>query len=580
MKLDPLQTQAMWHRIISIVDEAAVGLVRTSYSQVVRNFNDYACGIFDTEGNMLAHSTRTTTLFIGVMPYVMRQFLRVFPADTLKPGDALVTNDPWVGAGHTYDFCVASPIYQGEQLAGFAICIVHHMDVGGRMGTTESRDVYEEGIRLPMVKLYEAGRLSPMGAAIIGANVRAPDKLFGDLNAQLVANHVCEQGLLRMLSDYKAGPQHVRALSGDIRARSERSLRARIAALPDGVFKHALMLPPIGRATDIQLRLSLEIRGDEILIDYAGSSGEIPAAVNVPMNMTRSYSVYAIKLAIDDTAVPNNEGSFRPISVSAPEGSLLNCRPPAPTWGRTMIAHHLPELIFGALEQVIPDRVMAACGSTPLITTRFGTRTRDGRFRFGMNSSMGGMGATARGDGPSCRGFPYNVSNIPIENMENDLPIIYLRKELLPDSGGPGRHRGGLGQVFEIEIADGELGPDSDLLMGVRGSGRKETSVAPVQGRLGGHAGRGDSLTLNGVELEPGPQRLVKPGDRLRMAVPGGGGYGNPLERDVEQAARDVRLGYVSAAAALADYGVDVDDSGMVDLSATLRLRAAGGAKA
>jgi len=571
--LDPVLTQILWNRVISIVDEAATGLIRTSYSSVVRDFHDFSCGFFDASGNMLAHSTKTTTAFIGVMPYLMRHFLEHFPVDDLKPGDVLITNDPWLGTGHTYDLCIASPVFMDDRPVGYSVCIVHHLDIGGRMATTESKDMYEEGLRLPMLKLYREGTLDPAVEAIIRANVREPDKVFGDIRAQVVANNVCARGVLGMMRDYSLAPGQLDQLSAEIIERTERSLRQKILELPDGVFDNEVTLPTIGSVSGIRIRVKVTIRGDEIEIDYDGSSGEIAAAVNVTFNMTRSYSLYPIKLAIDPQ-VPNNEGCLRPITVKAPVGSLLNCQPPAPTWGRTMICHNLPEIVFGALAKAIPDRIMAGSGSTPLVFTYFRSRRRDGRTYVGITSSMGGMGATSRGDGPSCRGFPYNVGNIPVETIEKDVPIFYRRKELITDSGGPGAHRGGLGQDCEIVVAGGDLAPVGPLVVGIRGSGRSPESPYPVFGRLGGGVGRGEALTLNGENIPHGPQQHLKPGDVLRIALPGGGGYGDPLARDPELVADDVRHGYVSPAAAADDYGIALNEDGSVDVPRTRALRA------
>ena len=574
MALDPVLTQILWNRVVSVADEAATGLIRTSYSSVVRDFHDFACGVFDAEGSLLAHSTKTTTAFIGVMPYVMRNFLAHFPPQTLEPGDALITNDPWQGTGHAYDLCIASPIFHGGRIAGYAICIVHHLDVGGRMATTESKDMFEEGLRLPMLKLYRAGSFDASIQGVIRANVRAPEKMFGDIRAQIVANNVCARGLAAMIDDYGLDPAALLELSREISGRTERSLREKIALLPRGTYENDVTLPTIGNVSGIHIHVAVTVEGDSILIDYAGSSPEVPAAVNVTFNMTRSYSMYPIKLALDP-GVPNNEGAFRPVTVRAPEGSLLNCQPPAPTWGRTMICHNLPEIVFGALAKAIPERIMAGSGATPLVFTYFRAKRRDGKTYIGINSSMGGLGANARGDGPSCRGFPYNVGNIPIETVENDLPVIYLRKEMQPDSGGPGRHRGGLGQEFEFQVADGELGPDGPLVVSIRGSGRKPESPYPVFGRLGGGVGRGEDLTLNGTPIPHGPQQALKPGDRLRMALPGGGGFGDPFTREPARVARDVALGYVTRDAAAADYRVAIDAQGAVDEAGTQRLRTA-----
>ncbi|MBI3370232.1 MAG: hydantoinase B/oxoprolinase family protein [Betaproteobacteria bacterium] len=572
MKLDSVLTQILWNRVISVADEAATGLIRTSYSSVVRDFNDFACGLFDVKGNLLAHSTKTTTAFIGVMPYVMRDFLQHFSADALEPGDALITNDPWQGTGHAYDLCIASPIFHRDRIVAYAICIVHHLDVGGRFGTTESKDMYEEGLRLPMLKLYRGGVFDKSIQHIIRENVRAPDKMFGDIRAQIVANNVCGKGLIGMLEDYGLDAGSLHDLSQEISARSERSLRAKIAEVPDGTYENEVTLPTIGSVSGIGIKVALTVAGDSIVIDYAGSSGEVSVAVNTTFNMTRSYSMYPIKLALDPS-VPNNEGSFRPVTVRAPEGSLLNCKPPAPTWGRTMVCHNLPEIVFGALAKALPGRIMAGSGSTPLVFTYIRAKRKNGRTHVGIASSMGGLGANARTDGPSCRGFPYNVGNIAIETTENDLPIIYLKKELMPNSGGPGRNRGGLGQEFEFVVADGDLGPDGPMLVGIRGSGRKPESPYPVFGRLGGGVGRGEHLALNGVEIPNGPQQALGPGDRLSMALPGGGGFGNPFEREPERVAHDVALGYVTPQGALDDYGVSVDASGKVDMIETGRKR-------
>ena len=571
-KLDPILTQILWSRLISIADEAATGLVRTSFSSAVRDFHDYSCGLFDVSGHLLAHSTKTTTAFIGVMPYLMQHFLQHFPVSSLKPGDALATNDPWQGTGHAYDICIASPIFHKGEVAGFSICIVHHLDVGGRMATTESKDMYEEGLRIPMIKLYQEGKMDPALREMIKANVREPEKMLGDIRAQIVSNNVCGRGLIAMLDDYVLTAKTLEELSHQICDRSEKSLREKILQVPDGIYRNSVTLPPIGNVSGIYVNVAVEVRGDEIFIDYEGSSPEVSAAVNVTFNMTRSYSMYPIKLALDP-GVPNNEGTFRPVSVKAPEGSLLNCKPPAPTWGRTMICHNLPEIIFGALAQAIPDRVIAGSGATPLVFTYFRAKRKDGKTYVGINSSMGGLGASSQGDGPSCRGFPYNVGNIPIETVENDLPLIYLRKVLLPDSAGAGRNRGGLGQEFEFEIASGPLGPAGSCVVSIRGSGRKPDSPYPVFGLVGGGVGKGEALTLNGVDIPHGPQQQLKEGDRLRMALPGGGGYGDPYERNPAQVVEDVRLGYVTVEAAKEEYGVVIDAAGQYDEGASQAFR-------
>ncbi len=555
--LDPFQTQVLWQRLIAICDEAATSLVRTAYSSVVRDYHDYCCGLFDADGNLLAHSTKTTAGFIGIIPEVMRHFLRRYDQRDIKPGDVMITNDPWLASGHLLDISAATPVFDGPNLVGFALCVVHHLDMGGRMATTESKDMYEEGLKVPILKLYRRGRIDDQVIDILRANVRVPDKVIGDLKAQVAANNVCARGLLKMIGE--SGLTGLGDLGAEIVRRSEASLRAKIMQLADGVYTNHVTLPPIGGCPDkIEIRVALTIRGDEIIVDYAGSSGQVSAALNVPFNMTRSYSTYPIKLALDPD-VPNNDGCLAPIKVTCPEGTLLNCRPPAATWGRTIIAHNLPEIVFGALAKAAPEKVVAGSGSTPLSAMYVHGRKQNGRAFIGVVAHLGGLGAGQGYDGPSCTSFPFNVSNIPIEVTENDAAILYLRKELVPDSGGPGEFRGGLGQEVEFSIPDGGHAPDGPVTAGVRGSGRHPDSTYPVFGRLGGGVGRNEGLLLNHQPISHGAQQQLRPGDRVTIRLPGGGGYGDPLRRHVDAVVRDVQRGHVSIKGAVDDYGVAIE---------------------
>ncbi len=549
-----VRTQILWNRLISIVDEAATGLVRSSYSSVVRDFHDYCCGVFDADGNLLAHSTKTTAGFLGIIPEVMRHVIRRYPASQTKPGDVFITNDPWIASGHLHDITIATPIFRNRTIVGYALCIVHHLDIGGRMATTESKDMYEEGLKLPILKFYEEGRRNGTVDEIIHANVRVSNKVMGDVNAQLAANEICARGLLRLLSEYRL--DDLTGLAEDIIARSELSLRRKIAALPDGIYRNSVVLPEIaGCPVPITINVAVEIRDDSIVVDYTGSSGEVAAALNVVLNMTKSYTTYPIKLALDPD-VPNNDGCLRPITVVCPAGTLLNCNPPAATWGRTIIAHNLPEIVFGAVFGAMPDRVIASCGSTPLTNLYMSGRKKNGQSFLVLAPHMGGFGASPTGDGPHCLSFPFNVANIPIEVTENDSPILYTRKRLMPDSGGPGQFRGGLGQEVEFVIADGAEAPMGNVLASIRGSGRGEDSSFPVFGRGGGSNGRCEALELNGASIGRGGQKYLGPGDRIRIVLPGGGGYGNPLDRDPGMVARDVGLGYVTPESARREYGV------------------------
>ena len=558
LRLDPVTIQLLWNRLISVVDEAASGLIRTAYTPSVKEYHDFCCALFDDRARMLSHSTVTTAGFLGVVPEVMGNFVRHHAPETLKPGDVLITNDPWLASGHLIDVTVAAPIFHGGKIVAYTLCIVHHLDMGGRMATLESKDIYEEGLKIPILKLYREGELNATVYEFIRANTRVPEKILGDLRAQLIANNVCTRGLLRLMEEY--GLPGISELANEIINRTEASLRRKIAQLPSGTYRYAVRLPPIpGCKERVDIKVAVIIDGDSIVLDYRGSSGEVGAAVNCCLNMTKSYSSYPIKAALDPE-VPSNHGALLPITVVADEGTVVHCRPPAATWGRTMISHLYPEIIFGALEKVIPEYVLGGQGCCPANEVYLHGHRRDGRPFMAIANHMGGFGGSARQDGHSALCFPFNTRDIPIEVTEGEATIMYLRKELVTDSAGPGENRGGLGQIVEFEILGGDLGPaEGFVASSVRLSGRSDDSDFPVLGRLGGRNGRGYGLKVNGKTVDHGIYRRLYPGDQVHFQLSGGGGYGDPKMREPERVARDVAEGYVSVEGALKDYGVAVD---------------------
>lgn len=574
MQLDSVSIQILWNRLISIVDEAATGLMRTAYTPSVKEYHDFCCALFDTSGRMLSHSTVTTAGFLGIVPEVMRNFLKRFPGETLVPGDVIITNDPWMASGHLIDISVAAPIFREGSIVAYTLCIVHHLDMGGRMSTLESKDLYEEGLKIPIIKLYEAGRLNETIFEFIRANTRVPTKILGDLRAQLVSLNVCTRGLLALLDEYRL--PGLERLAEEVIGRTERSLRAKIAELPKGTYRNDVVLPPIPGVRDtIHVKAAVTVAGDEVIIDYTGSSPQVTAAINCTINIVRSYSSYPIKLALDP-GVPNNDGGLKPIRIIAPEGSVINSKPPAATWGRTMIAHLFPEIVFGALEKIMPERVLAANGGSPANEVYLHGKHADGRSFMSIAQHTGGFGASARFDGYSTLCFPYNTRNIPVEVIENEARVRYVRKELVEDTGGPGANRGGLGQELEFEILDGGTAEARHVESSVRISGRVETGVMPAYGRCGGDVGRGGGLWLNGQAVEHGVYRKLAPGDRVRFVMTGGGGYGDPLQRAPERVADDVREGKVSVDAAERDYGVVLQAGAFtVDAVRTQAVRAA-----
>ena len=573
MQLDPVTIQILWNRLITIVDEAATGLMRTAYTPSVKEYHDFCCALFDANAQMLSHSTVTTAGFLGIVPEVLRNFIEKYPPETLRPGDAIITNDPWIASGHLIDISIAAPIFHRDRIVGYTLCIVHHLDMGGRMSTLESKDMYEEGLKIPILKLFDEGRLNETVFDFMRANIRVPDKVLGDVRAQLVANNVCSRGLRALLDEYRL--DGLETLGAEVIHRTESSLRRKIAALPDGSYRNEAVLPKVpGCDDEVVVRIEVRVAGDEVTVDYSGSSGEVGAAINCSYNMTRSYTAYPVKLALDPH-VPNNDGGLRPIRVIAPEGTVVNSRPPAATWGRTMISHLFPEIVFATMENIMPESILASNGGSPANEVYLHGRHRDGRSFLAIAQHSGGFGASARHDGYPCLCFPNNTRNIPIEVTENEARMYYVRKELRTDSGGPGHNRGGVGQEVEFAILDGGNELARDVESSVRLSGRTEDGTFPVFGRLGGRNGRGSGLWHNGGPVDHGIYRRLAPGDRMRFVLSGGGGYGDPLTREPERVLADVEQGYVSVERAEEDYGVVIDAPAMtVDAEATRRVRA------
>jgi N-methylhydantoinase B/oxoprolinase/acetone carboxylase alpha subunit len=549
--MDAVEVELLWKRLVTAVDEAATALVRTAFSSVIRDFHDYACAIFDTKGRLLAQSTHSTPGLLGILPYTIPNFLRHPGFLAARPGDVFITNDPWIASGHLIDITVAMPVFRGGAVAAYVLTVVHHLNVGGRVASLESRDVYEEGLKIPILRLCRDGREEEAVVAFIHANVREPDKVIGDVRAQVAASHAAAARLLEAME--LAQLSSLLSLGDEITGRSEASMRQAIRALPDGVFPARMVLENVaGYPHPLTLALQATVAGDEIRLDYSGTSGQIPRAVNVTLNMTRSYSVYPLKCLLDPE-VPNNTGCMRPIAIDAPEGSLLNATFPAPTWGRTIVAHMLPELVMQALAGSIPQRLVAGSGSTPLLYGNFMGRHADGQSFYAVVTFNGGLGARGTRDGISCVSYPANVASIPVEVIEHEAPLRFAQKSFTTDSAGAGRQRGGLGQRIEIRIPE-DAALDGPIVAGIRG-GRFGVPVYPLEGGQGaGHP----TVSVNGHEVRFGSPFELRAGDVVVLMVPGGGGFGDPRDRPVEAVLADVRNEVVSAAAAKAVYGIDI----------------------
>lgn len=569
MAIDPITLEVLWNRLIAVVNEQAAALMRTSFTTVVRESGDLSAGVFDRRGNMIAQAVTGTPGHINSMATCIHHFLAVYPRDTLRPGDVLITNDPHKTSGQLHDFTVITPIFDAnERLVAFFGSTCHAIDIGGRGLGADARSLYEEGLFVPITKWREEGRPNEELIKILRANVREPDQVLGDIHAQEAGNEVGGARLLEFLAEF--GMPDIEELADEIIERSERAMRASIAAVPDGVYTNTAYCD--GFDAPLKLQVTITKRGDGMQVDWTGTDPESPRGINVVLNYTHAYVTYAMKCALCPE-VPNNEGSFRPVEVTAPPGCLLNAVPPAPVAGRHVIGHFLPGIIFGALAEVLPDRVLAEGAANIWATQITGRRPEGGSPWTYVWFSCGGTGARPTSDGLHTTAFPSGVMGVHVETIETLAPVIVHRREISRDSGGPGRWRGGCGQEMEVSCRTDlpwTIGPIFD-----------RTRV-PAQGYSGGGPGGRGAIRITGPdgatrELADKSQVLLAPGERFTLQLPGGGGFYAPFERDPALVLDDVLDELISLAAARAHYGVAIDPVTMqIDREETAKLRSSG----
>ena len=527
MTIPALRLGTAWARICGLMDEAAESFVRTSFSSVVRDNWDMAVGLMDSAGRQVAQSSRSVPSFVGTMPRTLAVMLRRYPAEMLAPGDVLISNDGYHGTGHLNDITMVKPLFREGRIAAWIGSTFHCTDIGGAP-SVEARDSWEEGLTIPVARMLRGGVENEDVVAFLEANLRQPDEALGDIRAQLAMYDQAGPRLFRILAE--EGIAGLDPLAAEIFDRSERAMRTAIAAVPDGEVTDEVTAD--GFEHPVIIRLRLAIRGEAITLDFSGTDPQIARPVNSPLNFTRAYSNYAVKCAFDP-ATPNNDGSFRPIELVAPEGSIVNPRRPAPVWGRHLTGHYLPMLVLAALGRLMPDRVIAESGS-PLWNVYF-TGEKDGRRFVRMFFMNGGHGAAASHDGPSCLSFPSNVATQPVEQFENAVPMLVTEKALIPGSGGDGAHRGGLGQRIGFTVVG-----DAP----VAATYRHERVQHPPRGLLGGSAGRGGRDLVNGAPVPAKARIVLQPGDTITFETPGGGGFGDPRARSDADRRRDEAEGY------------------------------------
>ena len=573
--VDPIVVGLVANRLHSMLDEQQAALINTAFSPVVRESYDLACAVFDSEGSMVGQSSGGTPGHINALATGMRHIVARYPAGSLAEGDVLITNDPWMTAGQINDITVATPVFRnGVLVAWFASCC-HSPDIGGRILSAAATEIFEEGLRLPILKLRTAEGPNETLEELIRVNVRTPDETMGDIYAQVAANQVGARSLLRLMEEFQLGS--IDGVAAEIMERSETALRRAIACLSDGTYSASMECDGFGEEP-LTLKVAVTVHGDSIRVDYAGSSPQSPYGVNVVLNYTRAYTSFAIKAALAPE-VPHNAGSFRPVFITAPEGSVLNCLDPAPVASRHLVGHFLPSLVFDALRSAVQAGLPATSSDALWMTVwRGGGKDEDVPFTLTMFGA-GGTGGRSIKDGLTTTGFPTGVRAAPTEVLETLTPLVQTQRELLQDSGGPGKFRGGLGQQVQVRRR-------GDQPWTVNANIDRVNFPAP--GALGGKAGRAGSFTDAATGEDLPRKTLVRLGAHahVRFQFPGGGGYQDPLERSHLAVLEDVVNGYISLDAAQQMYGVAIEYIGnpeatvrppgsfRIDAVATRRLRA------
>jgi N-methylhydantoinase B len=547
-----IRLQVMWRRLLAIVEEQAQTLVRTASSTASREAGDISAGIFDPSGRMLAQAVTGTPGHINAMALSVGYFLERFPLASMREGDVFLTNDPWKGTGHLNDFTFVTPAFKKGRLVALFAATSHVVDIGGIGQSPDGRQVFEEGLLVPIGYFAQEGRVDAFLLDIVRANVREPVQVTGDLYALAAANEAGERRLIAMMEEYAL--EDLDELASFILSQSERAMVEAIALLPRGRARNTMTAD--GLEAPIDLVASLAIEKDRIRVDFAGTSPASDFGINCPLNYTIAYTAFGIKCVVAPK-VPNNAGSLLPIEVSAPEGSILNAPYPAAVAARSTIGQMLPDVVFGCFEELLPGRVPAE-GTSCLWNIRLGVghgiSARPSRPGFKATNFQvtsfhsGGTGARPNKDGLSATPFPSGVKNVPVEITEAITPIVVWRKEYRIDSGGAGRWRGGLGQVMEI----GNREPASFALLATF----DRTRFAPRGRRGGGPGALGRVRLASGALLNAKGRQNVPEGDIVIVEMPGGGGYGDPKERDGTLLAADIEAGLVSREAAERDYGI------------------------
>ena len=517
-----IQNQVMWNRLLSVVEEQGQTLVRTAFSPIVRECGDISAGVFDLEGRMMAQAVTGTPGHVNSMAESVKHFIDHFPLNTMNEGDIFITNDPWMGTGHLNDFVLTTPCFKDNKIVGLFSCTSHLTDIGGLGVGPDATDIHMEGLYIPMLKLADKGVMNKTLLKLVSQNTRQPVETEGDVYSLAACNDIGCTRLVEMMKEFEI--DDLKKLSDFIYDKSLSAVENEIKKIPNGEYKNSMMID--GFEKDIKLEAKLTVSDNSITVDYTGTSDKSKFGINVPLSYTKAYTCFGLSCLVS-AEVPNNAGSLKPFEIDAPLGSILNAPYPAAVCARHIIGQMLPDVVFGCLEKAIPEKVPAE-GASCLWNITFRGKTDRGANNnslFAVTAVVnGGTGARPNKDGLSATAYPSGVKGTPVEINEAVAPLLFLKKEYNPGSGGKGKYNGGLGQVIEIKSAIDE---DMDLLASF------DRIKFPARGRLNGSNGKPGQVSIKGKgKLNGKGTQLIKAGDILQIYTPGGAGLGDYSKRD------------------------------------------------
>ena len=525
-----IQNQVMWNRLLSVVEEQGQTLVRTAFSPIVRECGDISAGVFDLEGRMMAQAVTGTPGHVNSMAESVKHFINHFPLNTMFEGDIFITNDPWMGTGHLNDFVLTTPCFKDNKIVGLFSCTSHLTDIGGLGVGPDATDIHMEGLYIPMLKLADKGVMNKTLLKLIGQNTRQPVETEGDVYSLAACNDIGCKRLVEMMKEFKI--DDLKKLSDFIYDKSLSAVENEIKKIPNGVYKNSMMID--GFEKDIKLEAKLKVSDNFISVDYTGTSDKSKFGINVPLSYTKAYTCFGLSCLVS-AEIPNNAGSLKPFEIDAPIGSILNAPYPAAVCARHIIGQMLPDVVFGCLEKAIPEKVPAE-GASCLWNITFRGKTDRGpnnNSLFAVTAVVnGGTGARPNKDGLSATAYPSGVRGTPVEINEAVAPLLFLKKEYNPGSGGKGKFNGGSGQVIEIKSAIDE---DMDLLASF------DRIKFPARGRSHGENGNAGQVSIkNKRKLNGKGTQVIKAGEILQIFTPGGGGLGGYSDRDKELIETDI----------------------------------------